>query len=85
MGPKLRNQQEEEKDDGIETPEKLNTEMKILENLSNQLLKSKNAEENMVNTERYNKKMKERLQKVSEFTTSLSDEMIKVGPMLKRY
>ena len=52
MGPQLRNQQEEEKDDGIETPEKLNTEMKILENLSNQLLKSKNAEENMVNTER---------------------------------
>ena len=79
MGPKLRNQQEEEKDDEIETPEKLNTEMKILENLSNQLLKSKDAEENMVNTERYNKKMKERLQKVSEFITNLSDEMIEGG------
>ena len=78
-GTKLRNQQEEEKDDGIETPEKLNTEMKILENLSNQLLKSKDAEENMVNTERYNKKMKERLQKVSEFITNLSDEMIEGG------
>ena len=75
----LRNQQEEEKDDGIETPEKLNIEMKILENLSNQLLKSKDAEENMVNTERYNKKMKERLQKVSEFITNLSDEMIEGG------
>ena len=79
MGPKLRNQQDEEKDDGIETPEKLNTEMKILENVSNQRFKSKDAEENMVNIERYNKKMKERLQKVSEFITNLSDEMIEGG------
>ena len=56
-----------------------NTEMKILENLSNQLLKPKEVEENMVNTERYNKKMKERLQKVSEFITNISDEMIEGG------
>ena len=51
MGPKLRNQLEEGKEDEIKTLEKLNVEMKILENLSNQLTKSKDAEENMVNTE----------------------------------
>ena len=53
--------------------------MKILENLSNQLTKSRDAEENMVNTERYYKKLKERLQKVSEFITTLSDQMIEEG------
>ena len=79
MGPKLRNQLEEGKEDEIKTLEKLNVEMKILENLSNQLTKSKDAEENMVNTERYYKKLKERLQKVSEFITTLSDQMIEEG------
>ena len=79
MGPKLRNQLEEGKEDEIKTPEKLNVEMKILENLSNQLAKSRDAEENMVNTERYYKKLKERLQKVSEFITTLSDQMIEEG------
>ena len=79
MGPKLRNQLEEGKEDEIKTPEKLNVEMKILENLSNQLTKSRDAEENMVNTERYYKKLKERLQKVSEFITTLSDQMIEEG------
>ena len=79
MGPKLRNQLEDGKEDEIKTPEKLNVEMKILENLSNQLTKSRDAEENMVNTERYYKKLKERLQKVSEFITTLSDQMIEEG------
>ena len=79
MGPKLRNQPEEGKEDELKTPEKLNVEMKILENLSNQLTKSRHAEENMVNTERYYKKLKERLQKVSEFITTLSDQMIEEG------
>ena len=53
--------------------------MKIMENLSNQLLKSNDVEEDMVNTERCNKKMKESLQKVNEFITSLSDEIIEGG------
>lgn len=35
MEPKLRIQQEEDRDDERETPEKLNTKMEILENLSN--------------------------------------------------
>ena len=79
MGPKLRNQLEEGKEDEIKTSEKLNVEMKILENLSNQLTKSRDVEENMVNTEQYYKKLKERLQKVSEFITTLSDQMIEEG------
>ena len=33
MGPKLRNQQEEGRDDRIETAEKLHTQIKISENL----------------------------------------------------
>ena len=41
MGPKLRNKQQEDRDNEIETSEKLNTQMKILENLSNQMVKSR--------------------------------------------
>ena len=35
MGPKLRIQQQEDRDDERETPEKPTTKMEILENLSN--------------------------------------------------
>ena len=84
MGPKLRNQPEDGKEDEIKTPEKLTVEMKILENLSNQLIRAKDVEENMVNAERYYKKLKERLQKVSEFITTLSDQMIEEGTEVEK-